>query len=176
MRKKRGKVAKTSDFSKDKIPYQALEKFIKIFQKEYKVDLSEVLEALKKEVPKEIHIPISIFNKELSSLESVSKYLKENLSLSYHEIAELLNRNDRTIWITYRNASRKLKSRFVVRKSRFQIPVSVIADRKLSVLEAIVSHLKQFNLTYREIAVMLKRDERNIWTVHNRAKKKWKTS
>jgi len=99
--------------------------------------------------------------------------LKENTEFSYNEIAELINRNDRTIWVTYRNASRKLRGRLTVRKG-LTIPVSVIANRKLSVLEAVVTYLKQFKLTYHEIAIMLKRDERNIWTVHNRAKKKWK--
>ncbi|MAG15992.1 hypothetical protein CMO88_02940 [Candidatus Woesearchaeota archaeon] len=158
-----------------KIPYKALEKFVKIFQKEYKVDLSEVLKELK-EIPKEIEVPASVFSRKLSSLETICKYLKENLGLSYHEIAELLNRNDRTIWITYRNASKKVKSKFVVKDTKLMIPVSVIANRKLSVLEAIVSYLRKLKLTYHKIAVILKRDQRNIWTVHSRAKKKWKNS
>jgi len=178
MRKNSKKTDKTSHFSKkhsdSEVPYETLEKYIKNFQKEYKVDLNEVLNALKKVAPKEILIPVSIFNRKLSSLETICKYLRENLNLNYHEIAQLLNRNERTIWITYRNASRKLKSKLVVRKTEFSIPVSVIADRKLSVLESIVGYLKSFDLTYHEIADMLKRDERNVWTVHNRAKKKWK--
>ena len=156
-----------------KAPYRALEKFVEIFEKEYEIDLSEVRKELKKQTPEEILIPVSIFNSKLGSLETVCKYLKENLKLNYHEIAELLNRNDRTVWATCRNASRKVKKRLVAKEGQ-TIPISIIANRKLSVLEAIVSHLKQFNLTYREIGVMLKRDERNVWTVHNRAKKKWK--
>jgi len=43
----------------------------------------------------------------------------------------------------------------------------------LSVLGAIVSYLKDnFNLRYSEIAALLNRDERNMWTAYNRAKKK----
>ncbi len=177
MRKSSGEAGKNSHPSKNdsnEAPYEALEKFIRIFQREYKVDLSDVLDSLEKQTQKEIRIPASVFNRELSCSEAVCKYLKENLGLRYHEIARLLNRNDRTVWITCRNASRKLKSKLTARKSRFSIPVSVIADRRLSVLEAIVSYLKSFNLTYHEIALVLKRDERNIWTLHNRAKKKWK--
>jgi len=182
MQKKWRKVDKNSHFATDhtpsnqKIPYKALEKFIKIFQKEYKVNLSDVLQSLKETVPEEIGIPTSVFNTKLSSFETICKYLKENLNLQYNEIARLLNRDERTIWTTYRNASRKLKSQLLVKKTRLSIPISVIANRKLSVLEAIVSYLKKFDLTYKEIADLLKRDERNIWTVHSRAKKKWKTS
>ncbi|MDP4012450.1 MAG: hypothetical protein Q8R00_02485, partial [Candidatus Nanoarchaeia archaeon] len=55
-----------------------------------------------KELPnKQEHetVPISVFNnKELSALETICKYLKENKHYNYHEIAQLLNRNDRTIW------------------------------------------------------------------------------
>ena len=119
-------------------------------------------------------LPISIFNnKELSCLETIVKYLKEELNLRYHEIALLLNRNDRTIWATYNIASKKRKEKLSVKESKFFIPVSVFKNRKLSVLEVLVSYLKDnFNLRYSEIAVLLARDERNIWTVYNRYKKK----
>ena len=179
MQKKREKVDKSSYFStnyspQQEAPFEALSKVVEVFQKEFKVNMSEVLEMLKKgAAPKEILIPVSVFNKKLGSLETVCKYMKENLGLTYHEIAKLLDRNQRTIWVTCRNASRKLKAGLIVEEG-LAIPVSVIANRKLSVLESIVWHLKQQNRTYREIAELLKRDERNIWTVHDRAKKKWK--
>ena len=85
----------------------------------------------------------------------------------------MLNRNNRTIWTTYNNAVKKKKEKIPVKESRFFVPVSVFKDRKFSVLEVIVSYLKDnFNLRYSEIAVLLARDERNIWTVYNRSKKK----
>jgi len=85
----------------------------------------------------------------------------------------LLNRNDRTIWATYNISLRKRKERLVVRESKFFIPVSIFKDRKFSVLEVLVGYLKdKFNLRYREIAILLRRDERNMWTVYNRYKKK----
>ncbi len=119
-------------------------------------------------------IPISVFdNKELSSLETICKYLKENLTLSYHEIAVLLNRNDRTIWTTYNNARRKLEARFVVAQSEYFIPLSIFKERKLSVLESIAVYLKDnCSLSFHQIAVLLNRNDRTIWTVYNRGKKK----
>ncbi|MBU0980905.1 MAG: sigma-70 region 4 domain-containing protein [Nanoarchaeota archaeon] len=53
------------------------------------------------------------------------------------------------------------------------IPISVLRDRSLKPLEAIVEYLKDIQgLTYHEIAELLNRDDRTIWTVYNRAKKK----
>lgn len=53
------------------------------------------------------------------------------------------------------------------------IPAHVLRDRKLSALESIIEYLKEIRkLNYHEISVLLNRDERNIWTMYNRAKKK----
>jgi hypothetical protein len=53
------------------------------------------------------------------------------------------------------------------------IPSHILRDRKLSALEAIIEYLKEVRkLNYREISTILNRDERNIWTIYNRAKKK----
>ena len=55
------------------------------------------------------------------------------------------------------------------------IPIRILRDRSLSVLETIVEFLKEEKeLSFHEIGVLLDRDERNIWTVYNRAKKKRK--
>ena len=37
------------------------------------------------------------------------EYLKDKLNLTYHEIAVLLNRDDRTIWTCYNIAKKKRK-------------------------------------------------------------------
>lgn len=50
------------------------------------------------------------------------------------------------------------------------IPIDILQDRDLSALEAIVVYLKeQHGLTYSQIASMLKRDDRTIWTTYKRA-------
>jgi len=59
--------------------------------------------------------------------------------------------------------------------STFQIPTSIFKDRKVSILEALVEYLKdKKELSYHEISILINRDERNIWTVYHRAKKKRK--
>mgnify|MGYP001569975450 FL=1 len=132
---------------------------------------------LKTAAKEEVKVPISIFNNDyLSSLENIVKYLRENLLLSFKQIAGLANRNEIALAVTYRNARKKLEAKFVVTEiSPYSIPVSILQDRNLSVLENIVCYLKDtFGLTYHKIAVLLNRDDRTIWTVYNRAKKKRK--
>jgi hypothetical protein len=55
------------------------------------------------------------------------------------------------------------------------IPAEIFQDRNVAVLERLSEYLKdKFGLTYHEIAVLLNRDDRTIWTCYNRAKKKRK--
>ncbi len=132
---------------------------------------------LKVPVKEEVKIPISVFkNDYLSSLENIVKYLRENLLLSFKQIASLTNRNEIALAVTYRNAKRKLAEKFVVTEiSPYSIPVTILKDRSLSVLENVVAYLKDtFGLAYHKIAVLLNRDDRTIWTVYQRAKKKKK--
>jgi hypothetical protein len=56
---------------------------------------------------------------------------------------------------------------------KYTIPLSIVADRDVSIFETIVEYLKEhYGLSYHEIAVLLNRDDRTIWTVYNRASKK----
>jgi hypothetical protein len=63
----------------------------------------------KEERPKQaVAIPSDIFrDRTLAPLESISEYLKDRLGMSFHEIAVLLNRDDRTIWTCYNRAKKK---------------------------------------------------------------------
>ena len=54
-------------------------------------------------------IPASGLKTELSILETTVVYLKDEYNLSYRYIAELLQRDERTIWTVYNRATRKLK-------------------------------------------------------------------
>ena len=55
-----------------------------------------------------IFIPLSIFlDRGISVLEAVSEYLKDSKGFSYHEVAVLLNRDDRTVWTCYNRAKKK---------------------------------------------------------------------
>jgi len=68
---------------------------------------------------------------------------------------------------------KKLPSDIDIIPSLIAIPVSVLSDRSLATLEAVVEYLKEvLGLSYHEIAVLLKRDDRTVWTCYQRAKKK----
>lgn len=67
------------------------------------------------------------------------------------------------------NSSNKISKEFI------EIPTFLFKDRSVAVLEALVEYLKDHKgLTYHEIALMLNRNERTIWTVYHRAKIKRK--
>lgn len=140
-------------------------------KKESKLSHKEIISELASE-PK---IPVSVFNETLSGLETISKYLKENLNLDYQAIAEFLSRSQKTIWQAHFYAKKKFPQKFLVQHSEFFIPVSALQNRKLSILESITSYLKDScQLKFHEISSLLKRDQSTIWTVYQRAKHKTK--
>lgn len=69
--------------------------------------------------------------------------------------------------------ARENKEEISKEKAEYFIPSSIFLQEDLSPYEAIVSYLKEEKkLTYREIGRSIGRDERNVWTIYNRAKKK----
>lgn len=55
----------------------------------------------------------------------------------------------------------------------YSIPITILSDRKLSALEHITTYLKEHHqLNYKEIATLLNRDQRTIWTTYKRALQK----
>ena len=78
----------------------------------------------------DMHLPLFVFdNYELSGLEAIVKYIKEEISLSYREIAAMLNRDERTIWGAYLSSKKKMGQRFQIRHSRCYIPISILKDK-----------------------------------------------
>ncbi|MBU0979301.1 MAG: hypothetical protein KJ709_00710 [Nanoarchaeota archaeon] len=71
----------------------------------------QALSLLNKHIEKSgkiLNVPISIFaDRRLGMLESLTFYLHDKKKLSFHEIAAMLKRDDRTIWSSYHNAGRK---------------------------------------------------------------------
>lgn len=144
----------------------------------YDMDYNNILQLLKKRETY-ISIPASIFNNSLSPLENVVLYLNVSINLNQTRIAETLNRDHTTIWTTLENAMKKIKrtkyKEFVdgLDKDKLLIPVSIFANRKLSILESISIYIKdKFNMSYHEIALLLGKNDRTVWTVVNRARKK----
>ena len=58
-------------------------------------------------------------------------------------------------------------------KDKVLIDTRIFRKTKLTIFEALVKHLKdEKEMSYHDIGLLLGRDERNIWTVYNRSKKK----
>ena len=137
---------------------------------EYKLFLekrsrNELIEILM--MQKDEKIPLSIFQNDMGPLEAVVKFLKEEKNISITRISRMLNRSDKTIWATY---SKVKDHDLKISQSRYYIPVSLLAKKKLSILESIVYHLKiSENLGFHQIAILLHRDDRTVWTVYSRA-------
>jgi hypothetical protein len=139
-------------------------------KKKYRLNNKEITELI--EARKEIRIPLSLFEDKLGALEVLCKYMKENLGLSYHEIAQALGRDDRTIWTAYSQAIKKQKEPLKIKDTSLFVAISIFDNKELTVLESIIFYLKHKGRKYSEIAKLLNRDQRNIWTIYSRAVKK----
>ena len=135
--------------------------------------MSNIMNTLVKE-KKIISIPISLFRHvQLSAFELIVTYLRNNLNLRLSEIANLTARNPQAVYITLRNAKSKFQQDLVVQYSEYDIPLQIIADRNYSILETIVAYLvEKKGLSLAEISKLLYRDNRTIWTIYDRYKKK----
>ncbi len=59
-----------------------------------------------------VYVPTSVFtDRRVAILECLVEYMHDNNGLTFHEIALMLNRNDRTIQTVYRRAKFKRKSK-----------------------------------------------------------------
>ena len=74
-----------------------------------------------------------------------------------------------------RNGNKFKKDRIYLGKNLSKKELSkkeVEADKKLTMLESIISYLREKEIRYSEIARLLNRDQRNVWTIYSRAVKK----
>jgi DNA-directed RNA polymerase specialized sigma24 family protein len=121
---------------------------------------------------RETLIPLNIL-KHNSSLEAIVFYLKDVLNLKFNEIADLLNRDQRTIWVTYANAKKKKIVLNVNENAQFSLPINMFVSRTFSILETIVFYLRTNNdLSFNQISELLGKNYRTVWTVYRRALKK----
>ncbi|MFH1439320.1 MAG: hypothetical protein ABIG89_02060 [Candidatus Woesearchaeota archaeon] len=125
---------------------------------------------------KDILIPILIFVPELGSLEAIVKYLRENLGLSFSDISKKLGRTEANVRISYSNSKKKKPQQFEIidlsdsAKNSIVIPLSIFRTLQLSMLESLVTFLKEeLDLKFTDIAKHLHRDQRTIWTIYNRS-------
>ena len=122
---------------------------------------------------KELSLPLGIFDNDvLSSLEAIVKYLKEEQKIRFSKIAKLLNRSSKTIWATYHKSIKKMPASFSISATKIFIPVSAFSNREFSILESLVGFIKDLDYSNHEVGIMLHLDDRTIWTVYDRVKKK----
>lgn len=153
---------------------ELLRSIIRFMKLNQQLELQELI-GLYTDVSPQETIPVSIFSHSLSPSEALCKYLKENCGLSFHDIALLLNRDDRSVWTSYARASKKSSAKLGVKEDDLLIPVSVFQDRDNSILEHVVSYLKaNYNLTNSGIARLTKKNPSAIATVAKRAESKRK--
>lgn len=111
-------------------------------------------------------LPCSIFHNNLGIFESIVKFLYENKKLSFKEISLITKRSQNNISVSYKNSKKKYFSDFNIDYSE-KIPLNIFS-KKYTCFESICLYLKQSH-NYHEIAVLLDRDDRTIWTTYQRA-------
>jgi len=155
-------------YMKDRNKIEKARELLLYIKKKYNLTTDEL-----KNLIEEVSFPAEIFNDKITVLESVVKYLREEKNFSLHNISNFLKRDERNIWGIYNKSSKKYPKRFIVKESEFEIPISIF-DSKLSALESLAVYLHdKLNLKFSQIAILLHRDQRTIWTSYSRAKEKY---
>lgn len=156
-----------------------LQEVLRFLENTYAVAPTEVLKLIrererKKKEEESAYVPVSLFRAaQVSSLEAITLYLRDIKKLKFSEIGSLLGRNQIALSSTYRSAKKKHPASLRIEESEYSIPCAALKAKKLSVLETIVVYLKAaYRLPNNEIAKLLEKDPRTIWTVLHRAKKK----
>jgi len=137
---------------------------------EYGLSPAELIVSLKSV---DVVVPLGVLRHPvLAPLEAIVVYLRENKGFRLSDVAVLLGRDARVVGATYHAAKKKISpslTGLVVVDGGLSIPVSVLRDDSLSVLEAVVVHLKnRHGLRLSEIARLLERDDRTVWTLYSR--------
>ena len=143
-----------------------LKKILSELQANYNVTSEEAIG-----LTQEKEIPVSIFSTERGPLESLVIYLRETGKLDFTTISTLLKRDYQTIWTSYNLGSKKTSEG--ISHSRVVVPLDIFNSRELRIFESLVKFLREKkSLRYRDIAILLNRNDRTIWTLYNRAIKK----
>lgn len=152
----------------------------KIFQQQLQQLAAEQIKAFQQQIQDLLQrqqtseIPLSIFDAQISTLEVIVKYLHESEGRGFSAIASLLNRDPRTIWHAYQRAAKK-RIHLQITPSSPTIPVSLFCNRESAPLTTVTAYLRDVRkLSFSEIAKLLQRSPKTIWTVYQRqqAKKK----
>lgn len=131
--------------------------------------------AIYQHIQEDINVPLGIFAGKRNPAEALCLFLKENKNLPFPKIAEILNRDPRSVWGTYHRAKTRNKKNIVniSASEKYLIPLQLFSDRSKSLLEHVVFHLHQVHqLTNPQIAVLLHRSPNSIAVLYKRARVK----
>ena len=125
------------------------------------------------EQPNTPYIPISIFSTgKLTVLEAIVKFLSEKRQKKYTEIAKLLKRSPRSMWGCFKLSSKKFRFALPEDSALGYISLQEFSS-ELTPTESLVYHLKERNgWSLTRISDFLKKNQRTIWALYNRASKK----
>ncbi len=151
---------------------QLLKQLLQQLQKNNGLQLPELIQIFQ-EAKQEQLIPLSIFSSRLYPAEALCKYLHEQEHFSYHEIAVMLKRNERSVWASCQRARKKLRSAFIVKDENYLLPLSLFQNPFLTLLESVVLYLHTaYNLTNPQIATLLHKSPNSIAVLSKRAREK----
>lgn len=131
----------------DKDLLQALELFIQNYKQQKKM----------------AQIPVRLFSGKLAASEVIVKYLKES-GLSYAEISRIINRDQRTVWVTYSKAIKKQKEAFTIKNDDLLVDIALFSTKDKP-LRTLIKHLIQNGYSTKQVAKMLNRSYKNIWMI-----------
>jgi len=151
---------------------EVLSGLVDTFATQHGVHRADVIEILKNNpfVPR---LPLCAFRHDLSGLETIVKFLRENVGWDFGRIAATLGRDAKSLSTTYRNAKKKYPGRLDLLDYTYSIPTPIFSDRRFNVLELIVAYLKDhYGLSFKQIAARIHRDYKTVWTVYSKVRKK----
>lgn len=158
--------------SSQKDALKILQLILDHIQQYHNINPEEALRLIK--TKEEINIPLSIFaTSKLTILEALVKYLYETRKMRFCEIAKTLNRNSASIYGCYKKSKLKHPEELSLDIKKGNMPFSIFMNNKLTISEAFVNYLSQERkMRFIDIARLLHRDSRTIWSLANRALKK----
>src|SRR3989344_6619142 len=99
----------------------------------------------------------------------VNLELEKHLDIINTSIQNAIDKHD----ISFPEVIKVLVEKNIKEDKGIRIPCSILKERSLGVLEVTTKYLKEHHrFRYKEIASLLNRDSRLIWTAYNKAKQK----
>lgn len=141
---------------------------LKVYNRLDEAQRSRLIEYIKS-IADDDGIPISIFRSKLSSLEAITRFLRQERKMSIKDISRVLARELSTIYNTYSTAQKKMHGRLDTSDKSIIVPLKIFHDRRYAPLESLVAYLKDDRcMTIRQIREIIAKKDSTIRTVYKR--------